>query len=287
MMLRKIITLSVLFLFIYASTADAQRWRTRRYMAYIGAGTANYYGDIGGALTEENWYGLKDIDIEFTRPSLATGIKYKIDHRWNARLNVAAAYLQGSDNNALNGDVRLGGGYHFTSIVLEPSAMAEFYIIPESRSMVSQAIYNRKGMVNGFRSINLYAFAGAGAFFSFPEVTYLDNGNKVVDFGGVDDGFQATAEEYANGYVYEHQNMRTGMAIPFGIGAQMSLTVYWTINLEFGRRYTILSDYVDGYTSRYSTATDVYDFLNVIFSYKIRTNKEGWPVIFRRMGTIN
>ena len=298
-MARKILTLALLLSIVFASNADAQRWRSRRAMGYIGIGTANVYGDIGGSLTRDNLYGLKDFDIQYTRPSIAAGAKYKLNHRFNARVNLAAAYLQGSDKNALNYESRYGNGYRFNSFIFEPSAMAEFYIIPESRSMVSQAIYNRKGMINGFRSIYLYAFAGAGGLIIRPNVTYMEDGynnslNKQVSEGdpvlgkddsgnSFDDGFFYNRNE-TNGPKYEHKDTRFGAAIPFGIGAKMNLTAYISLHVELGRRYTLFTDYVDGYTSYISKSNDVYDFLNVMLSYKLKTDVNGVPILFKRRG---
>jgi hypothetical protein len=268
-MKRKLFALTITLLFIVSTVVDAQRWRTRRYESFIGIGTANVYGDIGGSLTQENLYGLRDIEIEYTRPSVSMGAKYKFNHRWNARVNLAGAYLQGSDIGSVNDGVRPGGGYNFTSYIFEPSALAEFYIIPENRSMVSEAIYNKKGMVNGFRQIYLYVFTGAGAVVNFPTVTYLNYEDTEVG----DDGYQRPEDSFK----------RVGAVIPAGIGAKIDLTAYWTINAEFGRRFAF-TDYVDGYTSKFSSANDTYDFMQVIFSYKIQTDKNGLPVIFRRLG---
>ena len=267
-MARNRFILAIIFLFLVSTAVDAQRWRTRRYESYIGLGTANVYGDIGGALTQENLFGLKDIEITSTRPSISVGAKYKINHRWYARVNLSSAFLQGSDENSLNEEVRAGGGYKFHSYIFEPSAMTEFYILPESRSMVSEAIYNKKGMVNGFRQIYLYLFTGAGAVVNFPTVTYINSGELVGD-----DGYQRPEDQFR----------RVGAVIPFGIGAKMDLTAYWTISAEFGRRFTF-TDYIDGYTSKFSSANDTYDFIQVVFSYKIQTDKNGLPVIFRSLG---
>lgn len=277
--MKKLVPVIILFLFVFSTVADAQRWRTRRYEAFFGAGTANVYGDIGGSLTQENWFGLKDIEIESTRPSIAFGAKYKINHRFNARLNFAGAMLHGSDEGSSNFEQRPVPGiswllteertsYKFTSMIFEPSAMGEFFIIPENRSMVSDAIYNKKGMVNGFRSINLYVFGGGGAVLITPPAVFDFEGNKVED-----DGFQVEGREYKP----------VGIVIPIGVGAKMDLFSYWTISAEFGRRYTF-TDYIDGYTSKFSKASDTYDLLNITLSYKIRTAKNGLPILFRKMG---
>jgi len=274
--MKKVIYLSALILILFSSYADAQKWRTRRWEAYYGLGTANIYGDIGGAqISSENLYGFKDYQIKFTRPSLAFGGKYKVNHRVYARVNFAGAFLQGDDTDTQNAIINPDplhpgrkGGYAFKSWVVEPSVMGEFYIIPESRSMVSDAIYNRRGMVNGFRLYNVYLFAGVGAVVNFPTVWYMQTGEILVtdDYQRPEDSFQ-----------------RAGLVLPVGIGVRTDLTSYWTIGVELGRRYTF-TDYVDGYTSQFSTASDTYDFVNVTMSYRIRTDKNGWPVIFRKTG---
>lgn len=267
--MKKAVILSFVFIFITLTIADAQRWRSRRYEAFIGAGTANLYSDIGGTSPTEDLFRLKDIQIKTTRPALTAGFKYKLNHRFYVRTNFTGAYLSGNDLGTRNALDRPGGGYQYQSWVFEPSAQVEIYVLPEDRSMGSMALYNRKGMVNGFSQIYLYFFAGGGGILNFPTVTQINTGIEV------------NGDEYfpEGGFDFK----RFGVVFPIGIGIKYSITSYWTGCLEFGRRYT-LTDYIEGYTSRFSGSSDMYDFVTFTASYKIRTNRQGLPVLFRRSG---
>jgi hypothetical protein len=262
----------VVFLFVLAfvatETADAQRWRTRRYEAFIGGGTANHYGDIGGAyLDAENWYGLKDIQIKFTRPAITGGFKYKINHRFYARTVFTGAYFTANDLDT-DKEATRDGGYKFRSWVFEPSAQVEFYILPEDRAMGSMALYNRRGLVNSFSQVYLYVFTGVGGVLNFPKVTEIATGNVVTD-----DGWGMADVPFR----------RFGLVVPAGIGVKLSLSSFWTVSAEFGRRIAF-TDYIDGYTSKFSDSNDTYDFITVTASYKIKTTRKGLPVIFNRYG---
>ncbi len=267
--MKKTIVLSTIFIFIVISVADAQRWRSRRYEAYFGAGTANLYSDIGGTSPTEDFFRLKDIQIKTTRPALSGGFKYKLNHLIYLRTNFTGAYFSGNDLGTENAIARPGGGYKYQSWVFEPTAQVEFYILPEDFAMGSMAMYNRKGMVNGFSQLYVYLFAGGGGILNFPTVTQMNTGIEV----------NGDEWEPEGGFDFR----RFGVVFPFGIGVKYSISSYWTGSLEFGRRYT-LTDYVEGYTSRFSNSADMYDFVTFTASYKIRTNREGWPVIFRKTG---
>ena len=269
--MKKLFTISIILLFMVSTAVDAQRWRTRRWEAYGGIGTANSYTDIGGAkIAAENFYGFKDFQIDFTRPSIVLGGKYKLNHRWYAKVNLAGAKIASSDLGTTL-EIRpgtpesWGGGYEFSAYIFEPSVIAEFYILPESRSMVSGALFNRKGMINGFQQINLYVFAGIGSTISFPTLTEIRTGLPA----------NTTNDEYMQSPEDTH---KVALLVPAGIGARYELNSYWTINAEYGRRYPF-TDVLDGYETKFSESNDVYDFLQVIVSYKIRTNMNGLPVL--------
>ena len=50
----------------------------------------------------------------------------------------------------------------------------------------------------------------------------------------------------------------------------------FNFGVEIGGRYTT-TDYLDGYSSQYSKSNDVYYFLNVTVTYKMKTGKNGLP----------
>ncbi len=61
---------------------------------------------------------------------------------------------------------------------------------------------------------------------------------------------------------------------------EWELTLVYSPNfnfgLELGGRYAF-TDYLDGYTSQFSKANDVYYFLNFTITYKLKTGPHGLP----------
>jgi hypothetical protein len=251
----------ILFLtFFMVTTTEAQRWKSKRYEAYFGLGTAQHYGDIGGAITKDNAYGLKDIQLRFTRPSMSFGARFKLTGAMAAKLNFGIGFIAGNDLKSKNDATR---GYSFRSTLFESSLQYEYYILPEGRGSSSSALFNRKGMVNDFFDINLYLFAGIGGVFS--KSTVFDaNGNP----------FTRDIYSKFKGDKYP----RTGLVFPIGIGAKYIWDNSWSFGAEFGRRITT-SDYLDGYSSIYSDHNDIYDFLTFSAIYKIPSNRRGLPIL--------
>lgn len=240
---------------------DAQRWKSRRYESYLGLGTVQHYGDIGGSMTAANWYGLNDIQLQFTRPSLHAGVRYKIFSFMAVKANLSLAYIDANDKNTPNEEARYGG-YSFRSVMGEATAQLEYYFLKEDRMLLSDAIYNRKGMVNDFFNIDAYVFAGAGGVLAFPTV-YNSSGQIITS-----DEWEFNAAEMKN----------FGLTFPVGLGIKYRWDSRTSFGLEFGRRFT-LTDNIDGYTSMYSKSNDVYDFLVVSMVYRIATDRRGLPIL--------
>jgi hypothetical protein len=100
-------------------------------------------------------------------------------------------------------------------------------------------------------SLDFYGFAGIGG------ASFSVNGNDaLVGRGLTRNGFTAV--------------------IPGGIGATLIFTPNINFGLELGGRYTF-TDYLDGYTSQFSKARDVYYLLNFSFTYKLKTGPKGLP----------
>jgi opacity protein-like surface antigen len=134
-MFKRVLPIILLLALSLPQESNAQRWKLRRYEAVFGVGFLNYFGDIGGAATNDNWFGIKDLSIKHTRPSLYLGTRFKIR------------------------------GFEFTSSIFEPSLQYEFSIISEEKRYSSSALFNKRGMVNNYSQINLYLYAGIGGVF--------------------------------------------------------------------------------------------------------------------------
>lgn len=248
--MKKYIITAFILIFIFSSVYT-QRWKLKRYEAIVGVGTTNIFGDVGlSPEADGNLFGLKD--IQGTRPSAYLGIRYKLFQDQSIRLNFLYGFGNGEDEG--NNTER---GYSFTTMIFEPSLQYEYYFIREERKFRSAALFNRRGMINNFSRISAYAFAGVGGALYIP------------DFKGE---ATETAELGEQGFA---------VAFPGGIGAKYAINSDISIGIELGGRY-VLSDYLDGVTTQYSNANDVYYFGLANLVYKLRTNRKGIPVIFEK-----
>ena len=74
--------------------------------------------------------------------------------------------------------------------------------------------------------------------------------------------------------------------IPVGLGTTLIYSPDINFGVEFGGRYSF-SDYLDGYTSQYSSSNDVYYFFNFTFTYKLKTGPKGLPFLQMIMSWIS
>jgi len=260
-------------LLLITVSADAQRWKSRRYEAFVGLGTANSYGDIGGHISAANAYGLKDIQLNFTRPSLTFGARYKFNGTMAAKWSFSTGMLAGNDANSKN---ELTRDYSFKAIILESALSYEYYILSEVRTLPSGALYNKNGMINNIFDINLYLFGGFGAVYSTAKVTdystYDPFGNNQFK------RFDSKGYLIQDIYWTEPNPPSIGLCFPLGIGVKYIWSNSISFGAEFGRRFTTF-DYIDGYTSVYSESNDIYDFLTFSLIYKVPTDRMGRPVL--------
>jgi hypothetical protein len=223
-------------------------WRRQRYEAIAGIGTTQFFGDVGGFSRGKNILGFKDISFSQTRFNFSLGLKYRVLEDLNLRINMAYGMLHATDSHGSN----VGRGYEAATSILEPSLMAEYYFIKSSLGN-SYLFSSGKGGYNKnlASALEFYVFLGIGGV-SFN----VDKNAKLEALGMQSEGFSPV--------------------IPVGVGATLILKPQYNLGLELGGRYAF-SDYLDGFTSQHSSSNDVYYFLNVTFTYKIRTNDNGLP----------
>jgi hypothetical protein len=236
--------LVIIVLVLMAPVSVAQLWKLKRVEFTGGFGTATFFGDVGGYSHGENALGLKDFTFLQTRFSLSFSAKYRITQNLNARLSFSYALLHATDQRGSNE----GRGYETDTRILEPALLCEYYFVKNSAE--NSYLFNKgrgSGFVGFLKSLDFYAFTG------FAGVSYNINPNpKLENHGLVTEGF-------------------TG-AVPLGLGG--TLAAYPDINfgLEIGFRYA-LTDNLDGYTSQYSKANDVYYFLNLTVTYRLKLKR--------------
>jgi len=247
---RKLTGILIILIFV-SFTTNAQAWKLRRYEAIVSLCSSQIYGDIGGTADENNLYGLKDIQLLKTRPSIAFGARYKLTERTAVKANLIFGLVSGNDEKSIN-DAR---NYSFNSTIIEPSAQFEYYLISERKTVSSGASFSHRGMINNFGKIFPYVFLGAGAVISNPKLSQND---VLVT---LDDNIS-----------------KFGLAFPLGVGFKISVNSRISAGFEFGRRFTT-TDYIDGYASKYSKANDLYDIGMFSLIYKIPTDRRGRPII--------
>ncbi len=240
---------SLFFLFIISITvqiSDAQLWKLKRWEAQIGVGPSFSFPDIGGYSIGDNFLGFRDISYHQTRFNLNGNLRYRLSRVTNLRLSLTYAMLHSTDTRGSN-EGRL---FESTTNLFEPALIGEFYFV-KNRYESSYLFLKGKSLWTLLRSLDFYALAGIGG------TAFGVSGNDALVARGLETGgFTAV--------------------IPAGIGATLIYNPNINFGMELGGRYTF-SDYIDGYTSQYSRANDVYYFLNFTFTYKFKTNAKGLP----------
>ena len=226
--------------------SDAQLWKLRRWEAEFGLGPSFSFPDIGGYSIGKNFLGFKDLSYRQTRFDLNANLRYRLSRTVNTRLSLTYAMLHATDARGSNE----GRVYESTTSLFEPALMMEYYFI-KNKYESSYLFLKGKSLWTMLASLDFYAFAGFGG------VAFSVKGNDALEERGLT----------KNGF---------NLVIPGGIGSTLIYTPNINFGLELGARYAF-TDYLDGYTSQYSKARDVYYFLNFTVTYKLKTGPRGLP----------
>jgi hypothetical protein len=142
-------------------------------------------------------------------------------------------------------------------MIFEPSAQFEFSIITEEQRYRTNAMFNKRGMINNYSHYNLYAFAGVGGVF----------------------GWVKPLKDLVN---YNYDLSPAGLCFPIGLGFKYVMSSNLSLGVEFGGRLTT-TDFLDGYSHPvYSHANDVYYFADFNVIYRIKTSRRGLPMFGKR-----
>jgi hypothetical protein len=233
----------------HRSAAEYSYWKQKRYEISAGIGTTQSFSDIGGFSNNANLLGLKDFSLHQTRFNINTALKYRILDDLSARLNFSFGYLHSTDIRGSNES----RGFESTTQFFEPSLLFEYYFIKHKREKSFLFIRGKRSVLRPLLpSLDFYLFTGAGGLYYKVKPNILLT-PRVAETSGFTP------------------------VIPVGIGINMVYSRSFNIGLELGGRYAF-SDNIDGYTSQYSKSNDVYYFLNLTFTYKIKTGRSGLPV---------
>ncbi len=220
--------------------ASGQSWRSRPFEAYGGFGPVNYFGDIGGSANENNWYGLRDLDITRSRPGFIAGLRYIPGKYLAANGNLVLGWMSGDDKGGRNES----RAYIFNTAFLEVSARGEFFPVRDVRILSG---VDRRGLVRNYGTFSFYLFGGAGT------ILYHVMPN---------DNLEARRER---------DNLEHGMVtvvFPAGLGIKLGISNTMDIGFEIGGRYS-LNDYLDGFTSPTATSNDIYYLTTVQLVYRL------------------
>ncbi len=243
--------------FLVPMSAEAQRWKLRRYEAGLGTGTVHTFMDIGSPN-----YDFRSFQVRDSRVNVNSHIGFKILEDLTVKLDLNYLIIGGIDPEIRDRSLS------FTSHNFEHLVRLDYNVVGGGRTFSSSSIYNRRGMVNryGGSSGYLYVFAGAGGIMSKSTVR------------------NAQGEEAVENPSY-YNNLNWAFVIPAGLGYKYSFNAYWDLSFEVGARVSF-NDRIDGYdfanpeANRYN---DHYGVTTIKAIYKIRNDRRGVP-IFNRYG---
>jgi hypothetical protein len=252
--MRKHFILILLLLVSFSVCINAQRWKLLRYEAGLGFGTTQIFGDIGGGINKNNFFGLQDIKFDETRLAISGNVRYKLNPMFSIKTNLY--YGQGK---ATDLDSRNDRGRSYDGRFYEFSAQYEYYFKSEEPGS-SGAIFDSRGMINNYATLSAYVFAGIG-------VTYSVFQHDAGDFPSALDDYRAT---------------NLAPIIPFGLGIKYVIDERWYVGSEFGYRYAI-NDYIEGYKQlQGSKYNDMYYFFVFTANYRIKTSRRNIPAFMDR-----
>ncbi len=236
----------LILLFFYAITnySEAQLWKLKRIELTGGFGTATFFGDVGGYSHGKNIGGLKDISFLQTRYNVNVSGRYRITQNLNFRVSMTYALLHATDDRGSN----KGRDFETFTNIFEPDFLGEYYFIKNSAE--NSYLFNKgrgKGLIGILRSIDFYAFTGAGG------LLYSINPNEKLKAHGL-------------------TSSGTTAVIPLGVGGNLAAYPNINFGFELGFRYSF-SDNLDGYTSQYSSANDVYYFFDLTVTYRLKIRR--------------
>ncbi|MGA1978226.1 MAG: hypothetical protein ABSG89_10280 [Bacteroidales bacterium] len=245
--------LVILILCFAIPVSNAQLWMQRRWEVEGGIGPSFFFGDIGGYSRSKDILGFRDLNFLQTRFDVNGSLRFRITREINVRLSLSGGMFSASDSRGSNEDRK----FAVSTTFFEPVVIGEYYFIKNYAESNYLFIKQKGGFsLNLFKSLDFYCFTGFGG------LSYHVDGNAALaQHGYVKGGF-------------------TGV-IPVGLGATLIYTPNINFGIEIGGRYPF-TDYLDGYTSQYSTSNDVYYFLNFTVTYKLKSGRHGGFPSFRR-----
>jgi len=220
----------------------------------LGAGPSFFFGDVGGYTIGKNILGFKDMSYHQTRFDVNGSVKYRLTRTFNARVSFTYAMFHATDVRGSNE----GRYLEATTSLFEPAIIGEYFFVKNYSENSYMFQRRKKAFIwQLLRSLDFYGFAGLGG------AVYNVKGNEALIELQED-----PARDLKDGGITA--------VIPVGLGTSLIYSPNLNFGLELGGRYAF-TDFLDGYTSQYSKANDVYYFLNLTITYKLKTGRNGLP----------
>jgi len=267
--MKKRILIQMCFIFLLASTSNAQRWKQYRYDIFAGIGTSNFMGDLGGGASDAaHFLGVRDLDATATRPGFHVGMRYKLLSMVTTKVQFNYAFLNGNDSRS-GSFGRYTRNLAFRTPIYELSTQLEYFFLPEKVS-------SRYQISSGFRNLlSAYVFVGVGAFYFNPKAKGPDNKwyalqplgtegqgwvSDYYSYVGSNGTIVGTRSEATDSILVKVKKpySRVALALPLGIGIKYTLTRYISLGVELSARYTS-TDYLDDASGNYFNFEDAVD----------------------------
>lgn len=229
------------FLIILVSTKSlfgqiaSKRWKNERYEFHLGLGGSNFLGDLGGkdAIGTNDF---QDLEINQTRFSISTGLRY----RWRPRFYINTIFTYGKLSGRDNLTQEFFRNYRnlsFKTDIYELTINGEYAIVGEQLGH----IYRLKG-VRGRRGYDysFYVFAGIGVFHFDPKAKLDGAWYRLKPLSTEGQGFVEGRKEYK----------LTQLCIPTGFGMRYAFNRKLGIGFRYGIRKTF-TDYIDDVSTTY------------------------------------
>lgn len=290
--------------------AQSTRWKRNRYEVTAGIGASNFLGELGGSNKEGSEF-LSDLEISLTRPAFNLGMRYWLDRRLILQTSLSFGYLWGDDSKTEE-FYRNERNLHFRSVLWELQARLEYTLIEPKKGHR----YNlRKVRGRPGNKITLDAFIGVCGFYFNPKQKIDGEWYELQPIGTEGQNFSETREPYSRVQV----GIPLGFHLKYLVNSKWSIglevgprytftdyiddvsTTYADVDkiIEYNENEDASEEVIrqivapiqtdddptnDSHAATYQQRgnpynNDMYMFMFVTISYKLRTGRNGLPLL--------
>ncbi len=204
----------------------------------IGAGGANYLGEIGGREKNARPF-VTDMHLEQTRLAGSFFVRYRFAPEFHVKLALSVLQIAGNDKLSINPG-RAGRNLEFQNNIHELALTGQFNFY--NAYDIFRAIRKKRRI-----DYSIYAFGGGAGFYHNPKARYAD---RLLELRPL------MTEGQSKPY------NRYEFAIPMGIGMHYTIRKQHRIGFEFGWRLTF-TDYLDDISTNYASPEQLKDPLAI------------------------